>query len=308
MKKILLSLGVVALSLGAFAQTNSDASGNNMTAGGFGYEFSYNKSANPSFTSKSINCLDSWHYAGSGLDSASYDTTAQAATFTTIGSTGNIRVLLTTSNCSTLAGARGTGLSGVDVSNVNNQKMTFVIEAPVNATFIVEALYGSGGAAGSKSDDGNGTIVWNPSVDLVTGTNTISLPYFPSHNGSDTDLAAASSGANGLFGLDLYFRLEGDNTTALPASTFLVSSIVIGDADVTGIFNAFETASFEIFPNPANGDVVNFSSELNNIIVMNSLGSVVFETASAKELNISSFENGMYILKSDEGSTKLVVE
>ena len=73
-------------------------------------------------------------------------------------------------------------------------------------------------------------------------------------------------------------------------------------------FSTNANASFEVFPNPANGDVVNFSKELNNVIVMNSLGTVVFEAASANDLNITSFENGMYILKSDEGSTKLIVE
>ena len=96
------------------------------------------------------------------------------------------------------------------------------------------------------------------------------------------------------------------------AGTFHIDWMKIGNTKSelpVGLYSAPKaTTSFEVFPNPANGDVVNFSKELFNVIVMNSLGSVVFEAASAKELNIVSFESGMYILKSDEGSTKLIVE
>ena len=110
----------------------------------------------------------------------------------------------------------------------------------------------------------------------------------------------------GMFAIGLSDH-NGSYTTGLSNEKIQIDYLKFSK-NVTGIFNSATEASFEVFPNPANGDVVNFSSELNNVIVMNSLGSVVFETASAKEMNISSFENGMYILKSDEGSTKLVVE
>ncbi len=75
-----------------------------------------------------------------------------------------------------------------------------------------------------------------------------------------------------------------------------------GDAFVEGEEEIF------MYPNPATGGYVNFTSPVHNLEVYDALGLLVKEEAYAENLDVSDLPSGMYILKSDEGLVKMMVK
>ncbi len=315
MKKHLLNFACLLLTLSSYSQTNSDASGNDINSDATGYTFEYNKSDNPSFQSESINCLDTWLHGGSG-GTFSYDEAAESAVYLTNGTKQNIRVLFTIDNCSTLASTRGTGLDGIDVSDPSNQQIQLCIYATASANLIIDGIYGNEGLTGSKYDN-NGVIDWNRSIELIEGANSVTVSeLFPTHDSNDDDLAAMSNGVNGLFGLDFYFRDSNRENVALPSTSFYINHLGIGSGHggcpafplITDLRKDQEENAFEIFPNPTQGDELSFSKELNNIIITSTTGTVVLASTKASKIDISSLEKGIYIIKANEGTSKLIIE
>ena len=99
----------------------------------------------------------------------------------------------------------------------------------------------------------------------------------------------------------LHGNLAGGGTFATQTS----EEIVIGDP--VGLGDKFSAASFTLFPNPSNG-VVNFSKEVSNVVVYDATGNIVITEASATSLNTTSLEAGIYMINSNQGSTKFIVE
>lgn len=87
----------------------------------------------------------------------------------------------------------------------------------------------------------------------------------------------------------------------------LINHLTVGSACVNSVFGSAEKASFQLFPNPAS-DRVNFSKEVNNIVVFDATGNIVLEQESATSLNTSNLESGLYMISTDQGSSKLIVE
>lgn len=82
---------------------------------------------------------------------------------------------------------------------------------------------------------------------------------------------------------------------------------IVDAANVIGLGNKATVASFTIFPNPSNG-IVNFSKEVSNVVVYDATGNVVITEATATSLTTSSLEAGIYMVNTDQGSTKFIVE
>ena len=233
------------------------------------------------------------------------------------GTEGAVNIIFTTGDCSPFLDLRSDGDMGIDVSNPTDQKIVLCIYATAPANLITDGIYDGNGPVGSKYDN-NGTIEWTPSIQLVEGANSISISeFFPTHDSNENNLAINSNGENGLFGLTFYFRGPNDDQLALPPTSFYVNHIEIGEASsindcsfptITDIQKDQNKSSFEIFPNPIQGDELNFSKELNNIRVTNTTGIVVLEVTKASKINISALEQGVYIIKANEGTSKLVIE
>lgn len=66
--------------------------------------------------------------------------------------------------------------------------------------------------------------------------------------------------------------------------------------------------SIEIYPNPSSGGVVHFTSSLHHVSVVNLLGEVVQTASIMDELETSLLPKGIYIVKADEVTLKLLVE
>mgnify|MGYP001361860289 CR=1 FL=1 len=95
-----------------------------------------------------------------------------------------------------------------------------------------------------------------------------------------------------------------DNTPVVDMGMLEVEGLGV----VSSISSTNTSASFTCFPNPSHGEIISFSKELNNIVFINALGNIVFQTETAQELNTSTLSSGVYILKSNEGTTKIFVE
>ena len=62
------------------------------------------------------------------------------------------------------------------------------------------------------------------------------------------------------------------------------------------------------FPNPSSGGIVKFSSQLHNAKVVNMLGEVIRETKMIDDFDTSLFPKGVYLIKAEEGTLRLLVE
>ena len=76
----------------------------------------------------------------------------------------------------------------------------------------------------------------------------------------------------------------------------------------TGVENVNLEEPFMVFPNPVSGDVVNFNSVID-AVVLNAAGQVVLSVRNTKTINVSALTNGIYFLRRADGETiKLIVE
>ena len=304
MKKILLNVVLLSFGLVSMAQTNSDLSGNDVTGNNDGYAFEYKTS--PGLDSEVLNCIAGSLHSGS-IGSWSFDSIASSAVITTSGGTGNGRVLFTVGNCLNTTGYRS-GDDGIDVSAVASQKIKIEVNASVAANLIVQGIFGTGGTEGSYSINTAGDTTWNEPVAIAEGDNVIELPYWPGFSSAKVDLAAASSGKNGLFGLDFFFRDGSDHTSALPQGTVLkIKRIVVGEDLTVGFNNSAVNSSVSVYPNPATTQV-NFETTLNNVTIYNVVGLPVFEAQSASTVDVSSFDSGVYFIQHAAGTTRFTVQ
>jgi hypothetical protein len=99
--------------------------------------------------------------------------------------------------------------------------------------------------------------------------------------------------------------LEGNTTTNTYTTQF---NFPINILDVTdGLFTSASIASYTTFPNPTSTQI-NFSKEVTNVTVLDAQGNVVETAEKASNLNTSSYQAGMYLIKTDQGASKIVVE
>ncbi len=76
-----------------------------------------------------------------------------------------------------------------------------------------------------------------------------------------------------------------------------------------------EKLEFQLYPNPLNGNVLHIVSnntKLKNIIILNILGEVVFQTSTNENyVSLNNLNPGIYIVKikqgSNQGLTRLVI-
>lgn len=87
----------------------------------------------------------------------------------------------------------------------------------------------------------------------------------------------------------------------------LINHVTVGSACVNSVFGSVQKASFEVYPNPSNGQV-NFSKEVSNVTVFDAIGNVVGQEVKTSALNTSNFQAGMYMISTDQGTAKIIVE
>ena len=105
-------------------------------------------------------------------------------------------------------------------------------------------------------------------------------------------------------------RITGRSSSS--SDTWLIDNVVLtGEKLVTGMNNISKTNSLKVYPNPANDMVyINRDSDMNSTLqVYNSLGEVVLTRELTKEkesFSVSTLANGIYFLKFDNITKKLI--
>ncbi|MEM6721618.1 MAG: T9SS type A sorting domain-containing protein [Bacteroidota bacterium] len=97
-------------------------------------------------------------------------------------------------------------------------------------------------------------------------------------------------------------------------STYQVLPRFASDIDTTLSNGEFDTTSFSMYPNPANGDTVTITSPSNNtkeVQVYSILGKQVLNTTITNTLNVADLQTGIYVVKITENgksaTKKLVI-
>ncbi len=99
--------------------------------------------------------------------------------------------------------------------------------------------------------------------------------------------------------------------TPFPSSGFDLDAVgVINEITPSGLETS-ENIHFSVFPNPVS-NVVYFSEEVKELLVLNELGQVVFWGNELNHLNVSQFSEGVYVLEAKQFSgfkrMKIVVQ
>jgi len=91
-------------------------------------------------------------------------------------------------------------------------------------------------------------------------------------------------------------------------ATATINYLKMGAASGTGVNEIGGKKMISVYPNPTQASVVTFSQQLTNVQLFNTVGQILLTANIAKSLDISSLSAGIYMLSSNEGISKLIVE
>ena len=91
-------------------------------------------------------------------------------------------------------------------------------------------------------------------------------------------------------------------------AAFRFNYVKVGAVGGVGINDINGNNIISLYPNPSNATAVNFSQQLTNVNLYNTVGQLLLSSNSATKLDISTLSAGIYMLTSNEGMSKLIVE
>ncbi|HLU87491.1 MAG TPA: T9SS type A sorting domain-containing protein [Taishania sp.] len=97
--------------------------------------------------------------------------------------------------------------------------------------------------------------------------------------------------------------------TPFESAGFDLEAVGIIHAGVVGV-NKLDLANFDVYPNPSNGLVKIRSSNTSSIKITDMQGKIVYEaklTAGIQEIDLRKLENGMYLVTSENGGSRMIV-
>ena len=302
MKKLLLSLSALALATAVSAQTNSELSGNDLTATSKGYLYSFKAPGNGNDVNVA-NCTNDanvWNAFGNNAASSitmnaagGLEVTIPSGTGSATANTRVAAIRFTKGNCSILQ----TGSYGDFSAN-----KTIFVKAKASASVDMSILVASDDA-GWVTHDG---AFSSGNVGTSSGIDTLTI----------ADQSWNSKGKlTNVIGWELWLP-AGTVTSSDVTITF--EAIAFGDAQIPGGSSAvaLEAAGGSVYPNPA-GDVVNVSvAAASTVELTNLAGQVVAAGASngagVVTLNTAAVPAGVYVVvvKSATGvaTSKVVVQ
>ena len=99
--------------------------------------------------------------------------------------------------------------------------------------------------------------------------------------------------------------LKADNTTCKTTKTICKDVTVT----IVGLLENQElSATFVAYPNPVMGGKIEFSKTINNVVIIDALGTEISSGSQMTKLDVSSYNAGIYFIKSDEGTVRVVVK
>lgn len=117
-------------------------------------------------------------------------------------------------------------------------------------------------------------------------------------------VANASANINANIGLNLGF-----GSLWLPESfplAFTIEDAAVCNPNV-GIGSTVNN-ELTLYPSPLKGSVLHFSSELNNATIYDLVGNEIISNINGTSVNVRELSSGMYLLKSESGLTKFIIE
>lgn len=88
---------------------------------------------------------------------------------------------------------------------------------------------------------------------------------------------------------------------------YIIKDFRLGSEWPVGLFAPTVSAALSVYPNPAS-DRVNFEKELTNINVFNAQGQLIETISSARSINVSSYNKGVYFINATEGTSRILVK
>jgi len=305
MKKLILSVTLVAACLFANAQapTNVQNAQNLPTATGYGFEFKFQ--GTPTDNCSAGNAV--WNcFSNPGYTVTFSGNNPVLTSDGTQGAYGPmISARLPVGNCNIVQSPT----YPVDCSTYHDITMTVTSTVNVPNFCVMLGVDNSGYVV----VDGGNTVDTRSEVSLVAGVTKTFTVTSPTHNNADVAMPM-----NKVLGLTFYMRGAGG---ASIATSVTITSIKIGDATVvsTGTTAEINNSLISVYPNPAKDQISVDLSSLNtsdaSVIIMNANGFVVYEgkaSNSVESINTSSFNKGMYMVQVSSGdkvsNKKIVIE
>jgi hypothetical protein len=296
MKKVLLTLASVAISLATFAQapaadpTLSDLSGNDKSASGKGYVYQFKSGPKANVT------VDASGNATSAIWNA-FDSPVFTITHDSLN--GNLVVKADGTTGIQWASAanrfyNGNGLSTtIDLSGttMEDRKITAVVESDVDVPYF--GIMIAADVNGYVLGDGNGSVsgtsfAWQA---LKAGTNTVT--FYAADSTWDKKVLNLSSAIG--FGILVRSDLSGNSASA----NLKIKSMTFGDA-VLGLSSEEVAAlGLSFFPNPAENQVTvsyNANGKAVSVVLVDGNGNTVASSVN-DVINTSSLASGLYFAK-----------
>lgn len=113
----------------------------------------------------------------------------------------------------------------------------------------------------------------------------------------------------GVYNLEINFTAYafGASKDDKTSVDFTVNNANSAQCSAVGINDRKSEAQFQLYPSPANNKVY-FDKNLSNVSVFDITGQLLLSTDKANELNVSSLKNGIYLLQSDQGTRRLIID
>ncbi|MFT6715453.1 MAG: hypothetical protein ACJA0Q_000080 [Saprospiraceae bacterium] len=116
-----------------------------------------------------------------------------------------------------------------------------------------------------------------------------------------------------VVGLDLTFvnavqpEANGWEPEAISDVSVSVNSVKIGLGSAAST-SSVSIDDFSMYPNPSNGQTVNFSTQLETVQVYNSLGQLLLSEVNVSSIDVSTLTTGVYVVKTNLETKKLFVK
>ncbi len=113
----------------------------------------------------------------------------------------------------------------------------------------------------------------------------------------------------GLYTMTVNYKVFVQGFTLSKSTTVDVTINTANSVQCTnvGINEKVNKGNINAFPNPAN-DFIQFEGSLNNVKLYDALGNQVYSSKSADQISVENLKPGLYFIKSDEGTQRIIVE
>jgi Lamin Tail Domain len=162
--------------------------------------------------------------------------------------------------------------------------------------------------SGSLDNSGESIAIQNSLGGIVDSLTYDDVePWYPTTDGKGYSIEIINANNDNAVATNWRASVKSLNKTVSTTDTtkvFCSPGVVDFSSPVS---NVISEATFDIFPNPAGGEIVYFTKEISGM-VMDLSGKIVARFDNKSNLNVRTFPNGLYILKTVGWEKKFVIQ